>query len=185
MRNGDRAPSGPEITAARASVRRSGPRHASSRRFWGHAALVTGAVTALTIGLGSGAAWAYFTATGTGAGAGTVGHLDPLILVGTGTTSGPLFPGKAADLHLEVTNPNNHPVTITSLAQSGTVVVTGAIGCTAGTATLTVTSAAPDITVSSGRSPVTIPAGVSMGTSSTTACQTAIFRIPLTVTVRS
>ncbi|MGH9101254.1 MAG: hypothetical protein ACRDV8_13625 [Acidimicrobiales bacterium] len=187
MSHDDRTPGVEETTATPASLRRSGPSHASSRRAWRHAAAVGGAAVALTLGLGSGAAWAYFAASGTGTGQGAVGKIQPLTLPlpATGAPGSALFPGGSADLHLYVTNPNTSPVDITGLAINGTVIVKGGNGCSATNATLSVTSTALDIKVTPGTSSVTVPTGISMGVASFTGCQSATFSVPLTVTVRS
>jgi hypothetical protein len=158
--------------------------------------VAAGVVTAT--GWGAGAAYAYWTGRGDGspaAGAATTtapATVHVVAVTGAGDPSTLLSPGGTADLVLELDNPNAYPVTMTTIAQGGTVTPTGGGGpgaaCTGGsdgTSGVSVPTRTVNVLVASG-SPVVvhIPGAASMSTSSVSGCQGASFQIPVTVTVQ-
>lgn len=157
-----------------------------SRR-WRRSLVVFGAVVALVLGLGGGAAFAYFTSTSSGTGHATVGTVHGVTVVAaTGTPNSLLQPGDKADLTLTLDNPNNSfSVTIVTIAQNGTVTVTGGNDCTASNADVSVLSLTTlSVSVPSGTTEVVhIANAATMGATSASGCQRATFHIPVTITV--
>jgi hypothetical protein len=154
--------------------------------------LVLGAVVALVLGLGAGAAFAYFTSTGSGSGAATTGTAQPVTVLQTSATvTNKLYPGGSGDLRVKLDNPNGYPVTIVAIAAgSGTVTGSGGIGTCTNTGVSVSPQSGLSITVASDpnlpNNPVSvvIPDGVSMSTSSDSACQSATFQVPVAITVQ-
>lgn len=155
---------------------------------------LTGAVVAVS---GGGAAYAYWSGqSGAGSGVATTtpGLADVHLVAVTGGNdpSTLLSPGRAADLIVEVNNPNPRPVTIVSITQAGDVTPVGGTGpgpaCTggsSGTTGVTVPTQTVSLSVASGPQIVLhIPGGALMSMSSASGCQGASFHIPLTATVQ-
>jgi hypothetical protein len=187
-------PSEAEVAEAAAEAVRAKTR----RRRWG-VVPAAGAAAALAVGLGGGGAYAYLSSHGNGTGHATAGSPSNVILgqatIGTVTTY--LIPGGTGDLFVKVNNPNNQPVTITGISQTGGVTVSGGVGsCTSdpswpgtfGTSGVSVPTnntlniSVPGLSGSSYQ--VDIPNAASMTTASATGCQSATFQIPVTITVR-
>ena len=162
----------------------------------------------LVTGLGAGAAYAYFTSSGDGAAAASVGSMKTVTLAAaTATPATPLRPGGTGDVTLEVTNPNGFPVTLISVAKSGTITADGGhADCTTTGVTFTDIEASDDhvdvvftdgervtftgktalSTAISASSTVTVdlPGAVSMSAASSPGCQGATFSIPVTITAQ-
>lgn len=102
--------------------------------------------TAVAVMTAGGLAWATWTNTATGTTAAGGGTLSLTVVSVGSTVTNKLFPGSAAggsgatqggDLVLNVTNPQNFPVNITSVIQNGPVTVDtthNTAGCTSDTA---------------------------------------------------
>ncbi len=163
--------------------------------------VLVGAAVALFLGFGGGSAWAYFAATaGSATGAGRVGHAESLIVVdATGAPTTKLQPGGTAGLLLKLKNPNDTPVTITSITEgAGRLEVElgdrreGGTNrfkkndCTPSNAGVSVNSETGlDITVAPGFHTVSVTGAAHMATSSSDACQGAVFHLSVRVTVKS
>ena len=150
------------------------------------AAVVLGAVAALTVGLGGGAAYAFLSGSGAGSGAATTGSSSSItVLAATGTVTNKLAPGTTGDLRLTVNNPNSGAVTITGIAGNGSVTASGGIGTCTTTGVSVPTQSGLNVSVSSGSSvSVVIPGAVAMSVASSTGCQSATFQVPVTLTVQ-
>ena len=161
-------------------------RRAVIARWWHRAPLLLGAVIALVVGLGAGAAYAFFTSSGSGSGAASVGTAQSVtVIAASGTVSSKLIPGISADLLVELDNPNSYSVTITGIAQNGSVTPVGGSGTCTTTGVSVPTQTGLSITVASGTNIlVHIPNGASMSTASDSGCQGAAFQIPVTITVQ-
>ncbi|MFF1831270.1 hypothetical protein [Paenarthrobacter sp. NPDC058040] len=162
----------------------------------GRFARTAAATVALSILGGVGSAYAYWTATGLGGGTSANGSMqtvtvDALVAGDTPQTS--LVPGGTADVVLRATNPNPHAVTVYGVTGNGAVTAdAGHSGCTTTGVSFT-PPAAPLVQPGTGQ-PVTIPANTSilltlqgaasMSAASVSACQGAIFTVPVTLEVR-
>jgi len=140
----------------------------------------------LVTGLGAGAAYAYFTSSGDGAAAASVGSMKTVTLTAaTATPATPLRPGGTGDVTLEVTNPNGFPVTLISVAKSGTITADGGhAGCTTTGVTFTDQTALSTAISASSTVAVDLPGAVSMSAASSPGCQGATFSIPVTITAQ-
>lgn len=153
----------------------------------------TGAATAAL--LATAPVFAFYTVAGSGSSAGSTGTLQPLSVQAAtvGSPSSSLLPGATADLLLNVTNPNAVAVTITAVAQGGSVTVQGGSGCTSDPAwPTTVGNSGVSVTTTTGLSisvaagatvPVHVSGAAAMSTDSGSGCQGATFQVPVTVTV--
>ena len=144
-------------------------------------------IAALLVSLGAGAALAYFTSTGSAhASASTATLLTVTASAGTPTT--PLLPGGTGDVALTVTNPNNFPVRLVSIAGNGAITVDGGHpGCTTTGVTFTAPTGSPlpvTILAHSTNQLVDLPGAAAMTTASSAGCQGATFSIPVTIVVR-
>jgi hypothetical protein len=161
-------------------------RRGSARAMTRRATMVAGAVAALTVGLAGGAAYAYFNGSGLGSGAATTGAPSAItVLAATGTVTNKLAPGTTGDLRLTLNNPNSGAVTITGVAGNGVVTASGGIGSCSTTGVSVPNQSGLSVSVASGSSvSVVIPGAVAMNASSSTGCQGATFRVPVTLTVQ-
>ncbi len=145
------------------------------------AALTATALVAVGVGV---AAWSV---SGSGDGAVKAASSAPLTLADASAfTTADLYPGATAALKLRVTNPNSFPVRITSVSGNGAITSNGGAACTASTGvTLTnQTGLALDL-AGAATATVSVPGAVAMSNASDTACQGAVFTIPVTVTAVS
>ena len=154
----------------------------------------SGATTAMATGLvavaGTGTAFAFFSGGfGTGSGSATT-DVAKTITASAAALSGTLYPGQSGDLTVTIANPySNRTLTITGVAAgTGSIQVSGASGCTAANADVSVNTTASVFspsTVSAGATtPITITGAVKMGPNSASACQGATFTVPVAVTVK-
>jgi hypothetical protein len=143
--------------------------------------LVTAGTGTLALLMAGGIAYAAWSQTGAGTGTAAAGTIAPLGAVGTiGST---LYPGGSATLTVTVSNPNGRPVTVTSVALTGTV--TASAGCTTSGVTVSLPATVSVTVPAGGSAPVTLTNAVSMSTSSTSDCQGATFTVPLSATGRT
>jgi hypothetical protein len=148
--------------------------------------LVFGSVVALVAGLGAGTAFAYFTSTGSGSGSGSTGTLQAVTVAAVaGTPSSTLLPGgPAADVVLNVYNPNTFAVTLVSVTGNGLITADGGhAGCTTTGVTFSNQTNLSDTIAASDTTLVHLPGAASMSSSSLSACQGATFSIPVAITV--
>jgi hypothetical protein len=149
--------------------------------------LVLTAAIALMIGVGVGSAFAFWSSHGTGSGTASTGTpAGVTVLAATGTPSTKLIPNTSADLTVTLDNPNSYAVTITGVAQNGTVTPVGGTGCTAANAGVSVaTQSLLTVSVASGSGVVVhLANAVAMSSGSASGCQGASFQIPVTLTVQ-
>jgi hypothetical protein len=154
-------------------------------------------IAALSAFAALGPALGYFAVGigGSGSGSAITSRFQSVVVVPAtvGSPSSTLLPGGDADLVVQVTNPNDYPVTIIGVSQFGGVVVSGRTGCssdpawpsTLGNSGVSVNPLTGlTISVAPGSDVVVhIPGGVSMSTASASGCQGATFQIPVTVVV--
>jgi hypothetical protein len=140
----------------------------------------------LIIGLSAGAAYAYFTTPGNGTGSAAVGSMQTVTVAATTATPGnPLLPGGTGDVTLEVTNPNAFPVTLLSVATSGTITADASHpGCTTTGVGFTSQTALNKSIPASSTTTIDLKGAAAMGTASSDGCQGATFSIPVTITVQ-
>jgi hypothetical protein len=155
-------------------------------RIYRRAPLLVGAVVALVIGLGAGSAFAYFARPIHDSGSAGAGRAQPITVVqSNGTVASTLYPGASADLIVEIDNPNNFPVDIVTVAESGTVTSSGGIGNCTTTGVTVPTQKGLAIAVAPGSNvAVHIPDGATMGPNSSSGCQGATFNVPVALTVQ-
>lgn len=163
-------------------------RRAISPRRWLRMPLVLGAIVALVLGLGAGAAYGSFTSTGSGSGVASVGtaqSVTVLQITGTVSVTPKLYPGATnGALQINLNNPSNSSVTITSISGNGAVTGSGGIGTCSTTGVTVNTRSGLTIAVASGNPvSVTIPNAVSMDATSSGSCQGATFQVPISITV--
>lgn len=152
--------------------------------------LIGAAVAAGLLAAASGVSYGYYMSTGQGAGSATVGTMQvvALVAVSDAAPATPLLPGSTGEAVLELRNPNPFNVWLVQVQQSGPVVVTGGAGCTADNAAVDLAmQSGLHVAVASGNHAVLVrlPGAVTMGADAATACQGALFSIPVTVRVES
>jgi hypothetical protein len=133
----------------------------------------------------AGAAFAYFTSTGSSTASASTGTLTVSISATAGTPTTALYPGGTGDVTLQVNNPSNHAVTLTSVVQDGTITASG--GCTAPDLTFTVPAADLPVSIPANANgfQVDLSGAAALSTASPDSCQGATFSIPVTITVES
>jgi len=139
----------------------------------------------LVVGLASGAAYAYFSSSGKGTGSASTGSMQTVtISSATATPTSPLQPGGTGDVTLEVTNPNNFPVTLVSVTGSGTITAdSGHPGCTTTGVTFTNQTSLNTSISADSTATIDLPGAAAMSTASSAGCQGATFSIPVTISV--
>lgn len=147
--------------------------------------LTVAAVAAVAVN--AGVAWAYWSITGSGTAAVAAGSVIELSLKGKSDLDKPLFPGSASDLIVTVTNENNFPIQITTVAPGKGVTAADDAHRAAGCRNTGVV-VAKDVQRVSWDVPknsigvFTVPDGIKMTNQSDTACQGAVFTIPVQAT---
>lgn len=131
------------------------------------------------------AAWAYWMLDGEGTGVAVAGTAVELTLTGRSDDSKPLYPGGTTNLTVTVTNQNDFPIKITTVAPGAKAVSADSAHREAGCRTTGVVVAQKVIPVSwevpkNTIGVFTVPDGVRMTNSSDSACQGATFTIPVT-----
>lgn len=144
--------------------------------------LTVAAVVAVAVN--AGVAWAYWSITGSGTGAAVAGSSIELTLKGQSDEAEPLFPGSTSDLTVTVTNDNNFPIQITTLMPGKGATTADDEHRTAGCRSTGVVVAKNLNTVSwdvpkNSIGVFTVPDGIKMTNQSDTACQGAVFTIPV------
>lgn len=151
------------------------------------AILVSALVTTLALAM-TGVAFASWAQSGGGSGASTTGVTQALVL-SPGTASNQLYPGGQSAVAVTVTNPNQAPVTASSLSldttqgTAGFTVDAPHVAC--GTASLTFTTQTNGGTgwtiPGSGSSVLSLANSLVMNTNAANACQGATFTVYLKV----
>lgn len=147
--------------------------------------LTVAAVAAVTVN--AGVAWAYWAITGSGTGAAVAGSAIELKLTASSDTNKPLFPGATSDLTVTVTNENNFPIKIITVRPGAGPTVADdehrAGGChnTGVVVANDVHTVSWDVPKNS-IGVFTVPDGIRMTNQSDTACQGAVFTIPVRAT---
>jgi hypothetical protein len=147
--------------------------------------VILSVAAAAAVLVNAGAAWAYWMVNGEGTGVAVAGTAVELTLTGKSDDSKPLYPGGTTNLTVTVTNQNDFPIKITSVAPGGKAVTADAAHREAGCRTTGVVVAQDVIPVSwevpkNTIGVFTVPDGVRMTNSSDSACQGATFTIPVT-----
>lgn len=151
-------------------------------------------VLATALMLGSGVAFAAWTNSGTGA-ASAAATTATALVVTPGTPASTLYPEPSGGypnsavgaIYTTVANPNNYPVTVTTVS-IGAVSITPQAGktCAAGSVVATAASMtlASPVTLAANASAtaVTIPGAVKMISTAEDGCQGASFSAPVTLT---
>lgn len=135
----------------------------------------------------AGVAWAYWRVTGSGTGAAVAGSAIELRLTGRSDADKPLYPGGTSDLTVTVTNDNNFPIKILKVS-AGTGRTTADDAHAQGGCRNTGVVVASDVQEVSWDVPknsigvFSVPNGIRMTNQSDTACQGAVFTIPVQAT---
>lgn len=151
-------------------------------------------VTAGSLMLGGGVAWAAWTNTGTGA-ANAKATTATALVVTAGTPASTLYPeptggypnSTVGAIYTTVANPNNYPVTVTTVSV-GTVSITPQAGKTCAAGSVVATAASMTLTTpvqlaaNASATAVTIPSAVKMIATAEDGCQGASFSAPVTLT---
>jgi hypothetical protein len=152
--------------------------------------VILSVAAAAAVLVNAGAAWAYWTLNGGGTGVAVAGTAVELELTGKSDGSVPLYPGGTSPLTVTVTNQNDFPVKVTSIAPGDGAVTADSAHREAGCRTTGVVVAQDVLTVSWEVSKntigvFTVPDGLRMTNSSDSACQGATFTIPVRATAVS
>jgi hypothetical protein len=147
--------------------------------------VILSVAAAAAVLVNAGAAWAYWMLDGEGTGVAVAGSVVELTLTGRSDDSRPLYPGGTTNLTVTVTNQNDFPIKITSVAPGDKAVTADSAHREAGCRTTGVVVAQKVIPVSwevpkNTIGVFTVPDGVRMTNSSDSACQGATFTIPVT-----
>lgn len=171
---------------------RQQPAAKRSRHRWrrGSLAILTLAVSALVL---AGGAVAYWTTTGAGDTPAGVGATGAITLT-AGTPAAQLYPGGAADVAVEISNPNAAAVRVVSLSldsaagTGGFEVDAGHSGCDPSVLSFTTQTnggdgwtVPPKVGATDGMLAVDLPSALTMSTAAANACQGASFLVHLNV----
>ena len=134
----------------------------------------------------AGAIWAYWHITGSQTGPATAGTAVELHLSGRSDLNEPLVPGGTGDLIVTVTNDNDFPIRITSVAPAGTVLADDEHrekGCV--NTGVVVAADAVAVRWDVDRNVVaafTVPHGLAMAVPADPDCRDAVFTVPVLAT---
>lgn len=156
-----------------------------ARRTFGICAVVAAVV------FGAGGAYAYTSAGGMGSGSGSTGTMLPVTIAaftGGDIPGSTLLPGGTADVILRMNNPNPSSVRVYGVTGNGAITADAshpACMTTGVTFTAPATPISPTIVIAGNSSALVSLAGAAaMNLTSSSACQGAEFRIPVTMTAR-
>lgn len=149
--------------------------------------LVLTVAAVAAVGVNAGVAVAYWRITGSGVGAVSAGTAIELRIQGRPDADEPLFPGASSDLTVTVTNDNDFPIMITGISAGRGAPVADEQHREAGCRNTGVVVSQNEYTVSwkVQRNTIgvfTLRDGVAMTNQSDTACQGAVFTIPILAT---
>ena len=156
----------------------------TKRRLDRRGKVILSVAAAAAVLVNAGAAWAYWMLNGEGTSVAVAGTAVELKLTGRSDDGKPLYPGGTTNLTVTVTNQNDFPVKITSVAPGGGEVTADRAHRDAGCRTTGVVVVSDEIAVSwevpkNTIGVFTVPDGVRMTNSSDSACQGATFTIPV------
>jgi hypothetical protein len=158
--------------------------------FWtvpvGRRLAVVIAFAIIAIAATSGVALAHWAANGSGTGTATTGTITINVtgLQGSDTNLTSLLPGQSGDVLIRVNNPNAFSVHVASIAANGIVTASPTCAPTGVSFNAPSDYSAAQFTLSPGSNLIRLSGGAIMDLSSASACQGAIFSIPLSVTVQ-
>jgi hypothetical protein len=127
-------------------------------------------------------AFAAWTASGTGQGYAKATTADAVTtLDASASTVAQLYPGGSGDVKVTVSNPNDYPVRLTSIAGNGTITSDKGAACDASTGvTFTDQTGAFDVPANDSAT-FTLSGAVAMSNASDNSCQGAVFTIPVSL----
>ena len=135
--------------------------------------------------MAAGIAFAAWTATGTGSGYAKATTAQALTTVDvSATTAATLYPGATGDVELEISNPNDYPVRVTSVTGNGAITASDA-GCNAASVTFTDQGSLTLDVSATGSAAFTLNGAVSMSGAANDSCQGAVFTIPVSLSGQS
>jgi len=135
--------------------------------------------------MAAGIAFAAWTATGTGSGYAKATTAQALTTVDvSATTAATLYPGATGDVELEISNPNDYPVRVTSVTGNGAITASDA-GCNAASVTFTDQGSLTLDVPATGSAAFTLNGAVSMSGAANDSCQGAVFTIPVSLSGQS
>jgi hypothetical protein len=142
--------------------------------------LIGGGITAIVL-VAVGLVYAAWTASGTGSGYAKAEQAQDLTTVDvSATTDATLYPGATGDVEIEIANPNDYPVQVTSITGNGTITPDGAhSGCSPTGVTYTDQTGLTINVPASDSTATTLTGAVQMSNASANACQGATFTIPV------
>ena len=151
--------------------------------------ILAGAATAVVI-VNAGAVWAYWSITGSQTGPADAGTVVELHLGGRSDLNEPLVPGGTGDLIVTVTNDNDFPIRITSVAPAAGTVTADGEHQKRGCVNTGVVVAADPVAVrwDVARNVVaafTVPHGLAMAGPADPACRDAVFTVAVVATGRA
>ncbi|SDP40295.1 hypothetical protein SAMN04489867_2333 [Pedococcus dokdonensis] len=146
----------------------------TARQRWTRRLAAAGTGTAAIV-MAAGLAYAVWSQTGAGTGTAAAGTTAPLSAVAA--VSDTLYPGGSATLTVTVSNPNQRPVTVTSIDLAGSVAASA--GCTTPGVTVTLPASVSVTVPAGGSAPVSFTDAIAMTASSSSDCQGATFTIPV------
>jgi hypothetical protein len=147
--------------------------------------LIFAAVTVMALGIVS-LGYAAWTSSGNGSGFAKASTAQVLSTATVSAANG-LYPGATGDLTLKLSNPNQYPVTITSVTGNGTITADSShatCGQDAGHPTGVTYTDQTGLNISvpaNGTAQVAVPNSVHMSNASDDSCQGATFTIPVSV----
>jgi hypothetical protein len=127
-------------------------------------------------------AFAAWTAGGSGHGYAKATTADVVsTLDASASTTAQLFPGGSGDVTVTVSNPNDYPVRLTSIAGNGAITSDKGSACDASTGvTFTDQTGVFDVPANDAAT-FTLSGAVAMSNASDNSCQGAVFTIPVTL----
>lgn len=152
-------------------------------------AAVTAALLSLVLGVGT--AYAYWSTIGVGSGSAASGTMQTVTVdafVAGDTPATALVPGGTAEVIVRASNPNAFAVQVYSFTSNGAATADASHPlCTTTGVTFNAPAAplTPTVSIAANSSVlITLPGAASMSTASQSACQGAVFHLPVTMAVR-
>ena len=145
--------------------------------------VIGAAITLLVLGV-VGLVYAAWTTSGTGSGYAKAQTAEALTTVDvSATTAATLYPGATGDVYVEISNPNDYPVRVTSVTGNGAITASGGTGtCTTTGVTYTNQTGLTIDVPANGSTQSTLTGAAAMSNASANGCQGATFTIPVSLT---
>jgi hypothetical protein len=145
------------------------------------------AATAIAMLGGVSLVYAAWLTEGSGSGYAKAGEAQDLSTVDVSasvtTLPNQLYPGADGDVAIEIDNPNEFPVRVTSIAANGDITASGGIGtCTTTGVTFDSPQTGPIDVAANDSARTTFTNAAHMSNASENGCQNATFTIPVTLT---